>query len=628
MSWGFDCEEVFVKTRKNIEWKQSILDAMRARVDAGIQLPVAIPTQAGGWWHQFVCPEHELPLIFEPGASGRYVCPHGCVLEGEDYDAAYRVFVHRHYASLARDAAVLYQMTGEERYFDASMDILNRYAALYVSFDGGKDADPWMLNGKAFRQALTEAIWCIPLAQAYSKLMSYLDDMQSESLASRLFVPVAETLLVAHHKLVFEQNHLESNYTAWLIAALGTIGFVLEDESLIQQMLYEEGGFIDHQNTAVLPDGFEYEGTPYYHNFVTLAYILLAETALEHGVDLYVVRGEQGQSIEKMLAVLPRLMWPDGSIPMLHDGNYWQGSSFDTELCEVYEIAFAQTGNPEFGWLLSKASQRSNRHRDNWAAIWRANQDISTIQRPAMRSSLIKDVGIGILRDPAAPDGLVALMRFGSYGSGHTHRDCLGVLIHPFSLDAGNPPYGVESRRSWYQQSAAHNVVMVDGHSQQPAGGRLVEWISEPGRSVIEGAADHAYEGVQYSRRIELVGGRIFDHSVLSASRDHTYDWLFHTDESILIENLELSPAAGGLYSEGPGYMIKLVGEGVIHGPMRAAINQSGKQYHLILSSSHPMKIYLARSPKRGGKDMSKRYTLIARVHEETTEFTAIYEKI
>jgi len=455
-------------------WRERILDAMKTRVEEALQIPLSIPTKAGGWWHHYVCPEHELPLIFDHSTPDLHRCPRGCIYQGEAFDAAFRVFAHRHYAALARDAALLFQITSEACYLDTSFEILSRYAELYADFGANEKSEAWMLSGKVFQQALTEAIWAIPLVQAFDMIRSHVDDQQAIVLKEHLLRPISVVLTTAHQKLVFEQGRLESNYTAWLIAAIGSLGFVLDDDKCIQRALTGAGGFSAHLNAAVLPDGFEYEGSPYYHNFVTLAYTLLAETAHGYGIDLYSVHGLRGQSIQQMWSVLADLMWPEGSIPLLHDGNYWQNSSFDEELVEVYEIALARTGDSRYGWLLNGVYHRRGLQRDSWAALAFAEHELSTFHRSPIQSSLIKDVGLGILRDAANPEGFTALFRFGAYGSGHTHRDSLALLLFPFSLDAGNPPYGADTRRTWYQQSAAHNLVIVDGMSQAPEDGRLI----------------------------------------------------------------------------------------------------------------------------------------------------------
>jgi hypothetical protein len=608
-------------------WRQQILDDFRARVDHCLEFSPAIPVQAGGWWHQYVCPEHELPLIYDPTCPQQHLCPRGERLEGQAYDAAFRVFAHRHVAALARDAALLYRATSQPRYSAAAIGILVQYAKLYPQFDPQEAAQSWMLRGKAFSQALTEAIWVVPLVQAFHFLRPALDPLQLELIQSQLLFPVAQTLSQAQDDLVFQQGRLQSNYNAWLIAALGCLGLALEDKALVERALYSPSGFYAHLQAAVLPDGFEHEGTPYYHNFVALAYTTLAEFALSFGVDLYRHSDETGRSIQGMWSALAALAWPDGSLPCIGDGSYWQDSIFDAELAEVYEAALARTGSPHYAWLLDRLYRRGCARRDSWAAFLLARRELASAPAPALGPAHLPEVGLAILRDPAQTADLAALLRYGFHAGEHTHFDCLALLLYPLSEDAGNPPYAARSRQTWYRQSAAHNTVLVDGCSQQPCAGRLLSWTAAAGRCSVWAAADDAYPGVTYSRRVSLEASRISDESSLAAAGPRTFDWLFHTDVEPCFENLSLAPAAGALFPAGAGSALQLVAEAKCQGAISVRYAHSRAAYRLELVSAAPLAIFLARSPQPGGRDTGNRYTLIARIQSQNAGFFARYEK-
>lgn len=609
-------------------WQQRILNSLRSRVDASLGLISAIPVEAAGWMHQYVCPEHELPLIFDISSPKLHRCPHGEVIQGAAYDAAFLVFAHRFYAALARDAAVLFKATSDNKYFTAALEILNQYAAYYASFDSQSVGKPWMLPGKAFSQALTEAIWAVTLIQAFEILHTELSQSQQDYIKDNLLYPNVEVITQAHDRLAFQQDRVESNYNAWFIAALGCMGFVLNDKNLIERAIHGPGGFLAHLNSAVLSDGFEYEGSPYYHNFVTWAYTILAETAVGYGFDLYGIQGENGQSIHKMWSALASLAWPDGSIPCIGDGNYWQNSTFYSELCQVYEIALSRTGDPHYAGLLNCAYSRGHVSRDSWAAFLYANQDIPDNLQLALDAVVLREIGLAVLRDSTQPGSLTALLRFGSFGSNHTHLDCLALLIYPFSMDAGNPPYGVDTRCSWYQQSAAHNTVIIDGQSQKPTDGRLLAWEIDSGCCTAWAGADEAYPGVQFSRKVTLETGRVRDHASLRADEPHTFDWILHTNVALNCEGLKLTPSHGTLFSDGAGSFIQLVSQGSCSGFLKANFEHKGQKYRLRLSSPNPLKIFLARCPQNGGVDSGKRFVLIARVHGPSADFYGVYEKV
>jgi hypothetical protein len=642
---------------KALPWKKQILDSMRARVDQALQFRVDISPEPGGWWHQYVCPEHSLPLIFNLSSPVKHHCPAGDVCEGAQYDAAFRVFAHRHYAELARDCAVLFRVTAERRYLDTALEILSRYADLYSGYQGSQQSQQWMTAGRVFQQALTEAIWAVPLTQAFALASAACLPPQVEHIKNGLLHPLTDVLLNAHSGLVFKQNRLGSNYNAWLIAGLGHLGFALDDTALIQLAIEEPGGFAAHLNAAVLPDNMEHEGSPYYHNFVAWAYTLLAEAALPHGINLYEVTGSQGQSIWGMWDALALLMWADGTIPFLDDGNYWQDSSFDGELCEVYEIAFFHTEDERYAWLLNRAYQRQARTagrgeslpaqnnqpltinaderftkkdtpRDSWAALTYANSDLQDASPPVMRSSVLPDAGLAMLHADE-PQGLAALLRFGSCGGGHKHFDNLSVVLYPFSMDAGNPPYGMASRRTWYQQTPAHNTGMVNGRSQQQSRGKLTSWTLDASSTEAIASANDAYPGVTFSRKIVVRSHQITDEVSLQAASHTTFDWLLHLDVPLNFEDIDLiAVPQTPLYVDGPASLLMVVARAANIDGFRAVFTASDSPYRFTFSAPLPVEVFMAHSPKRGGIDMAKRYTLIVRKSGSQARFHAVYEAL
>lgn len=611
-----------------LPWKKQILGSMGERVDQALQFRVNISPQPGGWWHQYVCPEHGLPLIFNLSSPDKHHCPAGDVYEGDQYDAAFRVFAHRHYADLARDSAVLFRVTSEYRYLDTTLEILSCYADLYREYKGNQQSQNWMTAGHVFQQALTEAIWSVSLTQSYALISGECTIQQSEHIENDLLEPLTDVLLKAHRELVFEQNQLNSNYNAWLISALGHLGFALKDNALIQLALEDPGGFSAHLNAAILPDNMEHEGSPYYHNFVAWAYTLLAEAALSYGINLYEVKGSQGQSIQGMWASLASLMWADGTVPFLDDGNYWQGSSFDKELCEIYEIAFYHTEDQRYAWLLNRAYQRQGTPRDSWAALAYANSDIHDTPQPVMKSLYLPDAGLAILHSDE-PQHLAALLRFGCCGGGHKHFDNLSVVLYPFSADAGNPPYGLDSRRTWYQQTPAHNTVLVNGQSQDISVGKLISWTVDSNRTEAIAISNTAYPGVEFSRKIAIQKNKIIDEVNLLASSHSTFDWLLHLDVTLDFEDIDfISVAETSLYSEGPACLLSVVSRAARTDGFSAVFTTNDRIYRLTLSSPSPVEVFMAHSPKRGGINMTKRYTLIVRKSGQQAQFHTIYEML
>ncbi len=576
------------------DWAAGKLASMRARMDAWVAQPRAVPALPGGWMHEYVCPSHWNALVFNPDSPQSHRCPHGETHTGEKFDAAWRVHEHRRLVTTARDLALTCALTGEGAYANAARDILVQYADAYAGYAAAGDAQAWMLKGRAFHQALTEALWAVPIAHAFDLIHATLSPKDEVQIITRLLRPIVDTLTASQDELVLHQNQLKSNYDAWLIAALGCLGYALCDDALVEHAVEGPAGFRAHLAAAILPDGFEYEGSPYYHNFVALAYTLLAEAARANGRDLYAVRGPKGQSIQGMWHALASLAFVDGQLPVINDGAYWENGPFAAEICETYHIAHARTGDPEFAWLLDRQGASK---RVTWTTLLYADRDVAGAPQPPRASICLSSIGIAVLRDETQAQQVCAA--FGPYAGPHSHLDRLGIQIYPWATDPGTPPYGIDERVTWYQQTAAHNAVVVDGKSHAPCQGKLQSWHSTPNATTISLSADDAYVGVHFERVVTLNHGVVQDSVLLDSADEHTCDWIVHIDGECQDDSsVNLSS-----------------------GKFQTIVQHASKRFGITLNASTPFEIIRAPSPASVQTPAQPRHMLTARSRARRVEF-------
>jgi len=598
---------------KQHAWAMDIFTAVRARADAWLANPANVPTRAGGWIHDYVCPDHWNALAFDPDSPQMHRCLFGEMRAGEKPDAAWRVAEHRRIANVARDLALVYALTDDCQYADAACEILMQYARAYRNYAGASDAREWMLRGRVFNQALTEALWAVPIIHSYDLIRRSLAQEQDAKIVERLLRPLGETMTIAQDELVYRQKNLKSNYNAWLMAVLGLLGYALGDDALVERAC---DSFRAHLAAAILPDGFEYEGTPYYHNFVALAHSILAEAARANGRDLYAERAPQGQSIESMWRAFASLAFADGSIPAINDGAYYFGGPFDSEICETFEIAFARTRAPEFAWLIR---QHSGNKRDTWAGLLFGEQDIADARTPRRASICFSDVGIAVLRAEASAQEIC--VPFGAHAGSHSHLDRLAPQIFPFATDAGTPLYGVESRVKWFQQTAAHNAIVVDGKSQAQCAGQLKNFDT----TTLQLSADDAFLGVRFSRAVTLTHGALTDSVVLDSDSEHTFDWIIHIDGECEFDNVSLAPAAGKLANAGAYQYVEVVARGT---PSDQSFGLIIGKFHLTLTCDTPFEIILAHSPAHVRTPTQPRQMILARTRARSAKFLATNEQV
>ncbi|MFK7801309.1 MAG: heparinase II/III family protein [Anaerolineae bacterium] len=607
------------KKADSVPWAQSAWQSIEKRAKHFVESGQTVPEEAGGWIHNYICLDHWLPITFDGATLGVHHCPAGHLCEGEKLDAAWRVWRHRQITDLARDAGFAYQVRGSEICRQAVLSILLQYADFYTKFDGLSDAEPWMLKGHAFNQALTEGLWAVPLIQAYDCITETLTAEQNQRIQNELWKPLQRVMEQAQDKLI-AQDKVSSNYMAWINGCLGLMGFAIQDQAMIKRAIEAPAGFKAHIDVAILADNMEFEVTPYYHNFVLLANLILAEAAAANGIDIQNHVGEQGQSNVGMGLAVANLAWPDGSLPDISEGSYWQDSIYDPELIQVYEILDGQSADGEFQQVLAAAYSRENRQRTNWAALMfgKANQPAnqSADQRT---NTVLSSSGLAQWRTGSK---LAALATFGPYTGHHHQYDRLSLIVWPFSKDAGSPLYALPARREWYPHSYAHNTIVVDGQTHANCGGELVNW---DGNQLVMSMPD-AYPGIQLERTTESKDDKIFDVLTAEAESEHTFDWLFHVDGEVQ-PSCEMTAKSEPLGQEGAASFINLVGESVIQENVSLTIKNGEDQYQIILSGEVPFKLLLGSCPGTSRTPTQQRTVIIGRTIGQKQTYSTVIEQ-
>lgn len=549
-------------------WAGPLLRALREELDAfAAGEGFRIPEEPGGWWHQYVCPEHHAELLFDPmeADAAAFRCPHGCVLSGEPYRGAWLVYKHQSLARYALQAAAVYAATGEARYAELGRTVLERYARQFPRYPVHPDAQPWMLKGRAFHQALTEAIWATTLIRAYVLLRDEgVDFAEAMEPLTVFFGMLEESMTQYRHILIHERKNPENNYTAWLNAALAGVYAATGERGKLEALLTGEGGVRHHLTIGVKPDQFEFEGSTYYHVFVLRAYMIAAEMAGRAGIDIYRLQGDGGQTFEGMFDVLAGLAGERGYLPALHDGPYWR-TAYAREIAEIFEAGLAKYGKPEYVPVLAEAYRQlasadgaeaaaaavvrggageagSAAVRCSLEALVYGEGDADLAAPMPPRPSLwLPDSGFAVGRVQGNP--LSFLCDFGAHGGSHGHFDKLHLSLEhadgPVAPELGMVPYGSALRKEWYALTASHNTVAVGGRTQAPHTGEAVRWSAGAESAYLWTRSTGAYPGCVLERHLYLTKDFLLDwFDVRLEGGAQTIDWWYHGDGS-------LEPAVG-----------------------------------------------------------------------------------
>ena len=487
---------------------------------------VVVPRERGGWWHAYICPVHGTELdhgdllggTFPPGGAP---CRHGCRIDTPQVRGAWAALAHQACALRLRHLAA--SPAAEDR--AAAARGLEHYAELYAQLtaDGPHEGAPdWMLRGRLFHQALTETIWAVSIGHAAWSLAGAAGPQEGDGpgpgderavspavgeLLGRLarFADAARTHMVA-------RDEERSNYTAWFNAAAAVC------------RRRPSPGLDGHPALAVHPDGWEWEGSTYYHMFVLRAYLLSLR-----GCDPRTLPAETAERIAAMAAVLAGIAAPAGDLPELHDGPYQRAGALAElrEVCTLVHRLF--TGEPLARVLEWTAGRAAGPAPD--VDGWFAGPPLPWPYAAERRA--FPDAGFAVLR--AA--GVHAVLDAGPHGGGHGHQDKLALYLYgpggvAWQPDPGQVPYAHKAFRAHYASAAAHPTFSADGADQRPVAARL----EAAGERSVRGVCAGAYEGVRATRTLTASGGYLLD--VLTVESDEERTLASHLRPAVDLDTL------------------------------------------------------------------------------------------
>ncbi|WP_328908360.1 heparinase II/III family protein [Streptomyces sp. NBC_00234] len=457
-----------------------------------------IARERGGWWHAYVCPAHGVELdhgdllagVFPDGGAR---CAHGCRVDDEAVRGAWLVLSHQAWARHLRVLA----HRGERV---ETVARLVEYAGLYAELATGRhgEAQTWMLRGRLFHQALTDAIWAVNIGHTVITLAEKGTD---ELHAVLPLLDELERAALDARDVLTGKGQLASNYTAWLnaagVAASRAASAVRgRDWDGGERWLEGDHGLYAHLRVAVAEDGWEWEGSTYYHGFVLRAALLALRSTDPADIPSDVVDVLAG-----MTDVLATIATPGGILPALHDGPYLR-DPLALEWLELVALAQQLVPAPALEAVAARARAElgaADDGLDGELGGWFAGPPRDGRPSPAP-VTVFAQAGYGVLRGA----GIHALLDFGPHGGSHGHRDKLSLYLYgdttPWQPDPGQVPYAHAEFRDLYASTLAHPTFRVDGAEQAECTGTLL--ASDAGSVTAE--VTTAYEGVRAVRRIAL----------------------------------------------------------------------------------------------------------------------------
>ena len=521
---------------RNALGKYPILDqsfnSLKSSVETALEKPMEIP---------------------QPGEAGGY--------EHERHKQNYRDM---------QSAGMLYRITEDEKYAQFVKEMLLKYAAMYPDLPKHPLAHN-QAPGKLFHQMLNETVWLTYASMAYDCIYDWLDGETRTTIEEKVFRVIIDWFTKENHH---EFNRIH-NHGTWTVCSIGLIGYVLNDQHLVDMALYGtekdgKGGFIKQLDMLFSPDGYYMEG-PYYVRYALRPFLFFAE-AIERNQPELKIYEYRDNILKKAYYSAVQTTFPSGIFPPVNDASRTMdikapgivlGNSLiyhrygaDVNLLGLAKIQQEVMLNAAGLALAKNYSTYESVPDCNWGSV--EFSDGHDGQRG----------GLGILRTGKDDGQTMLLMKYGVHGLGHGHFDKLHFILY----DQGReviPDYGfcrwiniepkfggryLPENKSFAMQTIAHNTVTVDQQTQNLFNRKKADkmwaerhFFSGKGGNVqaMSARADTYYPGVKMQRTMLLITDAGLDYPVIvdlfrmESAMEHSYDYPIHHRGQLITLNFE-----------------------------------------------------------------------------------------
>ncbi len=557
-------------------------------------------------------------------------------IPGHGEAGSYEHNQHQLNCKLCEEAGSLFQITGEQRYAECAVDLLSRYADCYLDlgFQSAKNTNP---AGRIFHQILNENMWLLSMSIGYGCIKNTLSTKRQNHIETQLFRPVVE-MMTQRYDYDFGTIH---NHGLWGVAAVGTCGLVIGDDSYVAVAIdglkgdRSSGGYLAEIEKLFAPSGYYIEG-PYYHRFAIRPLLIFAEALHTHrpDLDIYNVCDQRiGTTIKALLS----LVYPNGRLPALNDASLTMGIQ-DEGLLIAASVYNARYGDDPAVHALARQQNQVWVHPTGLALAASADK-LTKGTLPFWPSAELNegpegDKGAqGFLRCRASDGDISQVsMNYGQHGMDHGHFDTLGInlfnrgdeLLREYGFARWlnvEPKFGgryLPENKSWARQTLAHNCVVVDQQSQNCADLTRADRVhglphffagSGPVQAMSAFANDH-YPGVAMQRTVLLIEHELLSTPLLvdlfrlNSDGEHDYDYAVQYSGQICDTNADYTPDTDqwSVLGSGEGYQHLMgVAQARLTAPTRVTWLQ-GNRFNTWLSAAEQGELVFAQL---GGNDPS-----------------------
>lgn len=551
---------------QSVEENRKIIEAMKADVDAFMPGFSDSPDRLSRWGHYYFCDDDGGRLIFDLDSPKKHRCEVcGKVYENEILDGVWTYFYRNRAVVMALVSAVVYKATKEKKYFDYAVNVIDFYAAHYKEFVlhnkeneicESYDNMKWGC-GRMMPQGLNESIVAIRFIQTIEILRDELSQEWLELVHEKLFKEM--------FRLLAPQATRIHNISCWNLSAIGVMGLAFGDQEMIDFTFGSEYNIREQLKKGVTPDYFWYEGSIHYNFFLLEGISYLFLFCRLYGWEF----GEESTRIlTNMFIQAYNYAFDNQYLPNPNDG--WPNLNLRTFSYIYHTVARAAGEDSEIG-NITKIIESSKEPRtilplsepyycQNKVCLeqllFNIDFDYSRFTPVEHKSCSFPKSNFAILRNGTWN----VFMKYGLNGKSHAHPDIMTVELmcrdHRISRDLSNAGYRSKLCNEWHRKTLSHNTVCYNGTDITSVSPGECLYFDE---NKVAAKASNVYEGIDYTRTIEINGEAVEDSFAVSGGMDGIYDYVFHFESDISFEyDLELEDGNLGFDKNGYQHVLEV----------------------------------------------------------------------
>lgn len=452
--------------------RQAIL-AMKKDVDDFLPSFCDSPAKLSRWGHHYFCDDDGGRLIFDLNSPHSHRCEIcGKVYSNDVQDGVWVTFYRNRAVVLALVSAAVYKATGETKYRDYALQVIDFYAAHYHEFvlhnKENKIFDSYETMkwgcGKMMPQGLNEAIVAIRFIQTIEILRPELEQEWLENVHRKLFREM--------FRLLAPQAVEIHNISCWSLAAIGVMGLAMKDQEMIDYAFTSPFNIRRQLAEGVTADGFWYEGSIHYNFFLLEGVSYLFLFSKIYGYDF----GQESTAIfERMFEKAYEYAFDNLYLPNPNDG--WPNLNLRT-FSYVYHTAARAFGEKSKVGNLLKIIENDPNPRTTLPLsepyyccgtvcleqlLFNIDFDYSDYRPVAHVSNTFPTSNFAMLRN----NNWNVFVKYGLNGKSHAHPDIMNIEVmykdQRISRDLSNAGYQSRLCNEWHRKTLSHNTVCWNG---------------------------------------------------------------------------------------------------------------------------------------------------------------------